>query len=78
MARKPAFARQVKERWRKKEGKVRGGRRGSGKRRGRNKRNLFERLKLFDETMVSVAKIMMKASTSRVEDNVAALAVAII
>ena len=73
LVRKPAFASRVKERWRRRKGKGKG----SGRRSGRKKRNPFERLKLFDEIMVSVAKIMMKENAGTVEGKVMALAVAI-
>ena len=77
MVKKPAFARQVKERWRLVEGKERGSRRSTRRRKRKTKKNPFERLKLFDETMVSVAKAMMKGGTGKTEDSVSALAVAL-
>ncbi len=77
LVRKPDFANRVKERWRKKGSERRGGKKGPGRRGRRKKRNPFERLKLFDETMISVAKIMMEESRGTVEDKVEALAVAI-
>ena len=80
MVKKPAFAEMVKERWTKALAKVdrripKGKKRRRKRKRG--KRNPFEVLKLFDATIVSVAKIMMKDRNLATGDNMTAITVAL-
>ena len=77
LVRKPAFAHRVKERWKQIESKEGGGERSSRRRKKLTKKAPFRRLKRFDETMVSVAKAMMKGGTGKTEDSVSALALAL-
>ena len=76
LVRLPSFARRVKDRWAKIEAGTRGSRKMPDRKWRKTRKNPFRVLKLFDATMVSVAKAMMKERTGTNGDNVAALAVA--
>ena len=80
LVKQPTFARTVKARWTEALAKLERGapsRRKRGRRRRRKGKNPFEILRLFDATIVSVAKIMMKDKNKVTDDNLAAITVAI-
>lgn len=80
LVKQPSFAKLVKTRWAealaKLERRAPSGKKG-GRRRRKKGKNPFELLKLFDATIISVAKIMMKDKSTVTGDNMAAVTVAI-